>query len=191
MSSTPNSARNSTAGSITQIDPRGPRFTAAITLAIFAVVLVAAPAPAAIALLAVQAACFAIGATRGVQHTPTAYLVRTLVRPRLTPPAELEDAAPPRFAQTVGLVFALVALAGYLSGATLLGQIAAGFALAAALLNAVFGFCLGCEMYLLLHRSALRPALAHHLSGASASGTVSTTKTVITTKTTTKEEVTA
>ena len=136
----------------TQIDPRGPRFTAAVTLLLLAVVLVAAPAPAAVALLAAQAAFFAIGAARGVQHTPTAYVFRRLVRPRLAAPTHLEDAAPPRFAQTVGLGFAVVALLGYLSGATVLGQVAAGFALAAALLNAVFGFCLGCEIYLLLHR---------------------------------------
>jgi hypothetical protein len=136
----------------TQIDPRGPRFTAAVTLVLLAVVLVAAPAPAAVALLAAQAVFFAVGATRGVQHTPTAYLFRRLVRPRLAAPTHLEDAAPPRFAQTVGLGFAVVALLGYLTGATLLGQVAAGLALAAALLNAVFGFCLGCELYLLLHR---------------------------------------
>jgi hypothetical protein len=143
-----------------QIDPRGPRFTAAVTLVVFAVVLVAAPAPAAVVLLGVQAVCFAVGSTRGVQHTPTAYVFRSVVRPRLAPPAHLEDAAPPRFAQTVGLGFAVVALAGYLTGALLLGQVAAGFALAAALLNAVFGLCLGCEMYLLLHRLRDRVATA-------------------------------
>ena len=44
------------------------------------------------------------------------------------------------------------ALVGFLAGATLLGSVATGFALVAALLNAVFGFCLGCEVYLLLRR---------------------------------------
>ena len=135
-----------------QIDPRGPRFTAAVTLAVFAVVLLAAPAPLGIALLAVQTVFFAIGAGRGVQHTPTAYVLRKLIRPRLAAPDHLEDPEPPRFAQSVGLVFAAVALVGYLADVTLLGQVAAGFALAAALLNAVFGFCLGCEMYLLIGR---------------------------------------
>jgi len=119
---------------------------------VFAAVLVLAPATAGIALLALQAAFFAIGTARGVQHTPTAYVFRRVVRPRLAAPTHLEDARPPRFAQAVGLVFALVSLAGYLSGATVVGAVAAGFALAAALLNAVFGFCLGCEMYLLLRR---------------------------------------
>ena len=157
----------------TQIDPRGPRFTAAVTLVVFAVVLLTAPAPVGIALLAVQTAFFAIGSFRGVQHTPTAYLFRRLVRPRLSAPAHLEDTAPPRFAQTVGLGFAVVALIGYLLDVTLLGQVASGFALAAALLNSVFGFCLGCELYLLVRR--LR----------------STTPNTVVTTETHKEEVTA
>ena len=36
--------------------------------------------------------------------------------------------------------------------------VAVGFALAAALLNAAFGFCLGCEMYLLGKRLTTRTA---------------------------------
>jgi hypothetical protein len=88
-----------------------------------------------------------------VQFTPTAYVFKKVIRPRLSAPDHLEDPQPPRFAQTVGLGFSLVALAGYLTEVTLLGQIAAGFALAAAFLNAVFGLCLGCELYLLLARA--------------------------------------
>jgi hypothetical protein len=137
----------------TQIDPRGPRFTAAVTSLVLATVLLLPTGPVATALLAVQTALFAVGAVRGIQHTPLAWLFRRAIRPRLTPPAHFEDATPPRFAQGVGLGFAVVALAGYLTGATLLGAIAVGFALAAALLNAVFGFCLGCEIYLLLRRA--------------------------------------
>jgi len=76
------------------------------------------------------------------------------VRPRLAAPTELEDPAPPRFAQGVGLAFTLVALVAFVTGAALLGQVAIGFALVAALLNAVFGFCLGCELYLLVKRVA-------------------------------------
>src|SRR5262245_23278644 len=133
------------------IDPRGPQLTAAITAVILVAVLLL-PAPWAAALTAVQAVLFAIGATRGVQHTPHAWLFRTVVRPRLSPPGELEDPAPPRFAQGVGLVFTLVALVGFATGVTLLGQAAIGLALVAALLNAVFRFCLGCELYLLFKR---------------------------------------
>ena len=135
------------------IDPRGPQFTAAVTAAVLAVVLFL-PSPWAAVLTAVQAVLFAVGAGRGVQHTPHAWLFRTFVRPRLSAPEELEDPAPPRFAQAVGLGFTVVALVGYLSGVTLLGQVAIGFALVAALLNAVFRFCLGCEVYLLIKRFA-------------------------------------
>jgi hypothetical protein len=142
----------------TRIDPRGPRFAATLTTLLLAVVLITAPSPTATALLVVQTALFAAGALGGVQRTPYAWLFKRLVRPRLAPPTELEDAAPPRFAQTVGLVFALVALTGFLTGATPLGLVATGFALAAAFLNAAFGFCLGCEMYLLVRRA--RPTAA-------------------------------
>lgn len=137
-----------------QIDPRGPQFGAALTTGVLALVLATAPSTLALVLLAVQAVLFAAGALLGVARTPYAWLFRTLVRPRLAAPREWEDAAPPRFAQTVGLTFALVGLVGLASGATLLGLVAVGFALAAALLNAAFGFCLGCEMYLLLRRLA-------------------------------------
>ena len=70
-------------------------------------------------------------------------LFRTFVRPRLGPPRELEPAAPPRFAQGVGLGFALVGAAGYLSGLSTVGVIATGFALGAAFLNANVGLCVG------------------------------------------------
>ena len=136
-----------------QVDPRGQQFAAAVTSVVLAVVLLAAPSPVAIALLAVQAVFFAIGAGLGVQSTPHALVFRSLIRPRIGAPRELEDATPPRFAQTVGLVFASVGLVGFLAGATAVGLVATGFALVAALLNAVFGFCLGCEMYLLIKRA--------------------------------------
>ncbi|MBM7516539.1 DUF4395 domain-containing protein [Nocardioides nitrophenolicus] len=139
------------APTVAGIDPRGPRFTAAITLVVFAVALLlsdAAPAAAAV-LTGVQAVLFAVGAGLGVQRTPTGLLFRRLVRPRLSAPDHLEDPAPPRFAQGVGLVFAVVATIGFATGAVLLGQVFAALAFVAAFLNAVFAFCLGCEMYLL------------------------------------------
>ncbi len=131
-----------------RIDPRGPRFTATVTAVLLAVVLVV-PDGVATALIAVQTVFFAVGVGLGVQRTPTGLVFRSVIRPRLSPPAELEDPMPPRFAQGVGLVFATVALVGYLTGAVMVAQVAVGLALAAALLNAVFGLCLGCELYLL------------------------------------------
>src|SRR6478735_10637529 len=105
---TPHEAR-SAAG----IDPRGPQFAAGLTSLVLIAVLLLAPGTAATVVLAVQAVLFAIGASRGVQHTPYSWLFRTLVRPRLGAPDELEDPAPPRFAQAVGLGFAVVGLVGF------------------------------------------------------------------------------
>jgi len=140
-------------GTAAGIDPRGPQVTAGITAVVLVAVLLL-PSPWAAVLTGVQAVLFAIGATLGVQHTPHTWLFRHVVRPRLAPPTELEDPAPPRFAQGVGLAFTLVALVGFASGLTLLGQVSIGLALVAALLNAVFRFCLGCELYLLMKRFA-------------------------------------
>ena len=130
------------------IDPRGPRFAATLTTIVLAAALLTGSAW----LLAAQAVVFALGAFRGIQHTPYSWLFRRFVRPRLAPPAELEDARPPRFAQTVGLGFAVVGLLGAVVGLTPLFLVATGFALAAAFLNAAFGYCLGCEVYLLVRR---------------------------------------
>ena len=149
----PHNAQQARAG---LIDPRGPRFAAALTAAVLAAVLLLAAHPAGVALLAVQTALFALGAGLGVQRTPHAWAFKRLVRPRLGAPAELEDPAPPRFAQAVGLVFAATGLGALLAGATLLGQLAVGLALVAALLNAVFALCLGCELYLLGRRLLTR-----------------------------------
>jgi len=142
------------------IDPRGPRFTAAVTLVVFAAALAvsdASPGSAAV-ITGIQALLFATGVGLGVQQTPTGLFFRSVVRPRLAPPAELEDPRPPRFAQAVGLVFAVVATIGFATGAVLLGQVFAAFAFVAAFLNAVFAFCLGCEMYLLDLRLTRRTA---------------------------------
>ncbi|WP_030277751.1 DUF4395 domain-containing protein [Streptomyces sp. NRRL B-24484] len=134
------------------IDPRGPRFAAALTSAVLAAVLITGSG----ILLAVQAAVFATGALAGLQRSPYGLLFRVLVRPRLAPPRELEDARPPRFAQAVGLAFALAGTLASLAGADGLFLAATGLALAAAFLNAVFGYCLGCEAYLLLRRGTDR-----------------------------------
>jgi hypothetical protein len=129
------------------LDPRGPRFSAGITALLFIVVLLTGSGWLAL----FQALVFAIG-TYDPRKTPWGLIYRYLVAPRLGPPKEREDAAPVRFAQAVGLAFTVVAVAGYLSGATVVGVAASGFALAAAFLNSAFGLCLGCEAYLLVAR---------------------------------------
>jgi len=141
-----------------RIDPRGPRFAAGVTAVILAAALILGPV-AGLPLLVVQLLAFGAGAVFGLRYQPWGVLFRYLVRPRLQPPSELEEEAPPRFAQVVGLLFAIVGVLGAVLGAPVVFYVAVGFALAAALLNAVFDFCLGCEMYLLGRRLARsRPA---------------------------------
>ncbi|MFJ8794647.1 DUF4395 domain-containing protein [Streptomyces sp. NPDC102462] len=134
------------------IDVRGPRFGAALTAAVLAVVLITGSAW----LLAWQTLAFALGAAGGVNRSPYGLLFRRAVRPRIGPPTAFEAPEPPRFAQAVGLVFAGLGLVGYTLGPSWLGLLATGAALAAAFLNAVFGYCLGCELFLLLRRIGVR-----------------------------------
>ena len=131
------------------VDVRGPRFAAWITAVVLAVALVLGSG----VLVAVQAVVFAVGAFAGLRYAPYGVVFRVVVAPRLGPVREREPEAPPRFAQLVGLLFAGVGAAGYLLGAPVLGAVATGFALVAALLNAATGFCLGCELYLIARRA--------------------------------------
>jgi ABC-type branched-subunit amino acid transport system permease subunit len=128
------------------VDPRGPRFAAWVTTAVLVAVVLTGSAWLAWA----QAAVFAIGAFAGLRYSPYPAFFRAVVAPRLRPPTEREPAAPVRFAQGVGFAFTLVAALGFALGLPALGLAAAAFALAAAALNAVFGVCLGCEVYLRL-----------------------------------------
>jgi hypothetical protein len=130
------------------VDVRGPRFAAWVTSVVLAVALLTASG----VLVAVQAAVFAVGAFAGLRYAPYGALFRRFVAPRLGPVREREPEAPARFAQLVGLLFALVGAAGYLLGAPTVGAVATGLALVAALLNAATGFCLGCELYLITRR---------------------------------------
>jgi hypothetical protein len=100
-------------------------------------------------LLTLQALAFGLGAIVGLHVQPYGLVFRAFVRPRLGAPAELEDPRAPRFAQGVGLAFAVVALGALVLGVTSVALVAISAALAAAFLNAAFGYCLGCEMYLL------------------------------------------
>lgn len=158
----------------TQIDPRGARFTASITAVLLLGTVVlglveggAATLPERVAqpsfvLLALLAAIFVWSATAGVGRNPWSLIFRTLIRPRLAPPRELEDAAPPTFAQGVGALVTLVGVLLHLLGVPygLVGAAAAAFV--AAFLNGAFGYCLGCQLYLLLVRAGIirKPAVA-------------------------------
>lgn len=130
------------------VDPRGPRFTAWATSLVLVVVLLTGWWQ----VLAVQTVGFAMGAFLGLRYSPCTPLYKAFVLPLLGPTDEREDEAPLRFAQGVGFAFALTGTLGYALGAPALGMAATALALAAAFLNAAFGFCLGCEAYLLITR---------------------------------------
>lgn len=132
-----------------QIDPRGPRFGAAITTVVLAVTLITIDSTLAIVLIAIQATVFGLGAFVGLGAQPYGVIYKSLVQPKIGKPTELEDSAPPRFAQFVGFAFAVVGLVALLTDNTLIAQISVGLALGAAFLNSAFAFCLGCEMYLI------------------------------------------
>ena len=130
------------------IDARGPRFSASITTLVLATALVTQNKWVLVA----QGLVFLIGATRGPQFTPYGVIFKNVVKPRLNKVAPTEDVRPPKFAQAVGFIFALVGSIGAFAGADIVFTVATGFALAAAFLNAAFNYCLGCEMYLLITR---------------------------------------
>jgi hypothetical protein len=134
------------------IDARGPRFSASITTIVLATALVTHN----VWVLVAQGLVFLIGATFGPQFTPYGLLFKNFIKPRLKKIAPTEDVRPPKFAQSVGLIFALVGIFGAVVDRGLIFAAATGFALAAAFLNAAFNYCLGCEMYLILVRTTTR-----------------------------------
>jgi hypothetical protein len=153
------------------IDPRGPRFGATITLITLTVELIFLlsnpealsssntlaqnfATPAGI-LLTYITVIFAIGAFAGIGKHPYGAIFKALVRPRLSAPTELEDPKPPTFAQLIGFIITLAGLVFAVLGITTGAIIAVAFAFVAAFLNSVFGYCLGCQIYVLLVRAGI------------------------------------
>jgi hypothetical protein len=78
---------------IERLDPRGLRFAAAVTAVVLAIALITG----SVVVLALQAIVFAAGALLGPRFSPYGLFYARVIRPRLGPPAETEDARPPRF----------------------------------------------------------------------------------------------
>ena len=138
--------------SVPLIDARGPRYTAALTT----LVLSAAIITESNLIIGFQFAVFLSAVIFGLRRSIYGFLFRNLIQPRLSGPVPSEYESAPRFAQLIGALFAFTALIGGLTGNTTVFLIATGFALAAAFLNAAFGFCLGCQIYLLILRAIKR-----------------------------------
>jgi hypothetical protein len=130
------------------IDARGPRYSAAITTTVLALALITESNY----LIGFQFAVFLSAVLFGLRRSIYGLVYRNLIQPRLSGPVPSESEAGPRFAQLVGALFAFVALLGGLTGNTAVFLSATSLALIAAFLNAAFGFCLGCQMYLLFIR---------------------------------------
>ena len=134
------------------IDARGPRYSAGITSVVLALALITESSY----VIGFQFAVFLSAVLFGLRRSMYGFIYRNLIQPRLSGPVPSEDQRAPRFAQLIGALFAFVALLGGVSGNSAVFLIATSFALGAAFLNAAFGFCLGCQIYLILLRLTKR-----------------------------------
>ena len=134
------------------IDARGPRYSAGITSVVLALALITESSY----VIGFQFAVFLSAVLFGLRRSIYGFIYRNLIQPRLSGPVPSEDQRAPRFAQLIGALFAFVALLGGVIGNSAVFLIATSFALGAAFLNAAFGFCLGCQIYLILVRLTKR-----------------------------------
>ena len=134
------------------IDARGPRYSAAITSLVLALALITESSY----VIGFQFTVFLSAVLFGLRRSIYGFIYRNLIQPRLSGPVPSEDQRAPRFAQFIGALFAFVALLGGVTGSSSVFLIATSFALGAAFLNAAFGFCLGCQIYLILVRLTKR-----------------------------------
>ena len=134
------------------IDARGPRYSAAITSFVLSLALITESSY----VIGFQFAVFLSAVLFGLRRSIYGFIYRNLIQPRLSGPVPSEDQRAPRFAQLIGALFAFIALIGGVTGNSAVFLIATSFALGAAFLNAAFGFCLGCQIYLILIRSFKR-----------------------------------
>lgn len=130
------------------IDPRGPRFNQAVlTVGLLGAFLLDARV-----VVPVFAVVLGLGAAFGPRYGPFLRLFADVIRPRLGPPADLEDPRPPRFAAAVGVAFLAAAGAAFAAGAPGVGWALALVVAALAGLAASTGICVGCEIYVFLAR---------------------------------------
>lgn len=130
------------------IDPRGPRTNQGVlTVALLAAFLLDAKV-----VVPVFAVVLFLGAAFGPRYGPVLRFYADVIKPRLSPPTELEDPRPPRFAAAIGVAFLAASTIAFLAGASAVGWALALIVAALAGLAAVTGICVGCEVYLFLAR---------------------------------------
>lgn len=127
-----------------QIDPRGHRFGAALSVVILASGF-AAGTPVVIPLVGLALGISAAFGTRWSILGRPWPLVRRLFG--LRPPRELESELPPRFAQALGTIGLALASALLAAGLTTPAWLVAGAVGALQAVLAATGYCLGCRLY--------------------------------------------
>lgn len=145
-----------TSAAVQQIDVRGPRFGATVTMVVLATAVVV-QGPVGMVLVAYAVTQFATSTFVGITSSPNARLF-ALVRQRfdLGPATTTEPVEPPTFAQLCGLLVAGPGLVALLLGATTLGWILVSVVLALSALLSLTGLCVGCELYVVGQRLRAR-----------------------------------
>ena len=144
------------------IDARAPRTNQAIT-GVLALVAFATGAWPLLALLALQ---FGLGLTLGRKWCVSCWLYFGIIQPRFGE-GPIEDSRPPRFANQVGFAFLSAATLAHLAGLSALGWALGLIVAALALLAAVTGLCVGCELYKIgAHLRGIRSHLLERIDPA-------------------------
>jgi hypothetical protein len=107
--------------------------------------------------LAVLAYGFSARVLTGPTLSPLGQLVTRVIVPALGRPPAYVPGPPKRFAQGIGATLSVVALVAHLAGVTPLAAVLVGAIVVAATLEAVLGFCLGCQVFALLMRAGIVP----------------------------------
>lgn len=93
----------------------------------------------------------------GPRFSPLGLVATRVVAPRLRRHRKYVPGPPKRFAQGIGVTFTVTASVLWLAGATSAARIVVGLLAGAALLEAAFGYCLGCRIFSVLMRLGVIP----------------------------------
>lgn len=142
------------------VDPRQPRVGQFITGSLSLVAFVF-KVPALFPVMALILGLATFGGPRLNLYIPIYKGVKSLLK--WGPPAELEEAAPPRFANLCGFGFTAGATVAYMLGAEFLAYGLVLIVAALALLASITGLCIGCELYVIGRRIATRGRVARKI----------------------------
>ena len=158
---------DSTTPAAPRVDSRAPRWVGGFTFVLAVATLLIAllvPLESSLAgrvlspewiLFLVLWLSFGIGTIWGNGRHPFAALYRVAIQPRLATPIPTEDARPPRFALGIGFALTTIGLILHLVGVPYGLVVTAALVVIASFLQAFVGYCLGCQVYLLLIRGGL------------------------------------